>query len=134
MYNLTFKQYVDCVFLLVEFVHHCIKHILSLYGSVKNPPTSVVLVGHSMVSEWVSIISNHLSHLHNHCYSQYTKMGPQSLRPIQNTCSPGKESILWAHTTKKRKSGGMWVIKFDIIFTQYLAFSIFWNDEIHIKR
>ncbi|XP_072044327.1 GPI inositol-deacylase-like [Amphiura filiformis] len=31
-----------------EFVHHCIQHILTLYSSTKDPPTSVLLVGHSM--------------------------------------------------------------------------------------
>ncbi|XP_076459626.1 GPI inositol-deacylase-like [Babylonia areolata] len=31
-----------------EFVHACVKKILSLYKSSKNPPTSVILVGHSM--------------------------------------------------------------------------------------
>ncbi|XP_038068975.1 GPI inositol-deacylase-like [Patiria miniata] len=31
-----------------EYVHECIRHILTLYKHKKNPPTSVVLVGHSM--------------------------------------------------------------------------------------
>ncbi|XP_074647056.1 GPI inositol-deacylase-like isoform X2 [Tubulanus polymorphus] len=31
-----------------EFLQHCIKHILQLYKKSKNPPKSVVLVGHSM--------------------------------------------------------------------------------------
>ncbi|XP_033630467.1 GPI inositol-deacylase-like [Asterias rubens] len=31
-----------------EYVHECIKYILGLYKKKKNPPTSVVLVGHSM--------------------------------------------------------------------------------------
>lgn len=31
-----------------EYVHYCIKKILSLYKKARNPPSSVVLVGHSM--------------------------------------------------------------------------------------
>ncbi|KAL8592716.1 hypothetical protein ACOMHN_037656 [Nucella lapillus] len=31
-----------------EFVHDCVKKILSLYKSSQHPPTSVILVGHSM--------------------------------------------------------------------------------------
>ncbi|KAK7502003.1 hypothetical protein BaRGS_00006755 [Batillaria attramentaria] len=31
-----------------EFVHACVKKILSLYKSSKNPPSSVILIGHSM--------------------------------------------------------------------------------------
>ncbi|XP_035828365.1 GPI inositol-deacylase isoform X2 [Aplysia californica] len=31
-----------------EFVHHCLKKILSFYSGAKSPPSSVVLVGHSM--------------------------------------------------------------------------------------
>ncbi|XP_077980433.1 GPI inositol-deacylase-like [Glandiceps talaboti] len=31
-----------------EYVHHCLKHILTLYKLSKTPPKSVVLVGHSM--------------------------------------------------------------------------------------
>ncbi|KAJ8037678.1 GPI inositol-deacylase [Holothuria leucospilota] len=32
----------------LEFVHECIQHILSLYSEAESPPSSVVLVGHSM--------------------------------------------------------------------------------------
>ncbi|PIK34477.1 hypothetical protein BSL78_28697, partial [Apostichopus japonicus] len=31
-----------------EFVHQCIRHILSFYSEAKNKPKSVVVVGHSM--------------------------------------------------------------------------------------
>ncbi|XP_033108072.1 GPI inositol-deacylase-like [Anneissia japonica] len=31
-----------------EYVAHCIEHILSLYQHLKNPPTNVIIVGHSM--------------------------------------------------------------------------------------
>nr|XP_006819206.1 PREDICTED: GPI inositol-deacylase-like [Saccoglossus kowalevskii] len=31
-----------------DYVHVCLKHILSLYGQSKNPPQSVVIVGHSV--------------------------------------------------------------------------------------
>ena len=36
-----------CAF--TEFVDLCVKKILSLYKSSKHPPSSVILVGHSMV-------------------------------------------------------------------------------------
>ena len=40
-----------------EYVHECVKHILTLYKHKKNPPTSVLLVGHSMVSS----VSGHIA-------------------------------------------------------------------------
>jgi glycosylphosphatidylinositol deacylase len=32
-----------------EFVHHCLHRILELYRNNANKPTSVILIGHSMV-------------------------------------------------------------------------------------
>jgi glycosylphosphatidylinositol deacylase len=32
-----------------DFVHHCLRRILELYENNTNKPTSVVLIGHSMV-------------------------------------------------------------------------------------
>lgn len=43
-------------YLFPEFVHTCIKKILRLYKNAENKPSTVVLVGHSMVS--VSIFMN----------------------------------------------------------------------------
>lgn len=37
-----------------EFVHQCIRHILSFYSEAKNKPKSVVVVGHSMVCHYTA--------------------------------------------------------------------------------
>ena len=41
-----------------DFVHLCLKKILTFYKKAKHPPTSVVLVGHSMVDNHLSIQNN----------------------------------------------------------------------------
>ena len=47
-----------------EFTHECIKKILTLYNTAANKPSSVVLVGHSMVSEIAlsSLLGNECHH------------------------------------------------------------------------
>lgn len=42
-------------YLFPEFVHTCIKKILRLYKNAENKPSTVVLVGHSMVSVSISM-------------------------------------------------------------------------------
>jgi glycosylphosphatidylinositol deacylase len=37
-----------------EFVHHCLHRILELYRNNANKPTSVILIGHSMVCNLVN--------------------------------------------------------------------------------
>ena len=39
-----------------EFVHACVKKILSMYKNAADPPKSVVLVGHSMVRNEIILL------------------------------------------------------------------------------
>jgi glycosylphosphatidylinositol deacylase len=39
-----------------EYVHHCLHRILELYRNNANKPTSVILIGHSMVC---SVVNHH---------------------------------------------------------------------------
>lgn len=42
-----------------DFVHHCLHRILELYQNNANKPTSVILIGHSMVCKLVELSLSH---------------------------------------------------------------------------
>ena len=39
-----------------DFVHQCLHSILALYHINENKPTSVILIGHSMVCDFIQLI------------------------------------------------------------------------------
>ena len=51
--------YCILYYIIAEYAHECIKHILSLYENAAAPPKSVLLAGHSMVN--IKTLTHHCS-------------------------------------------------------------------------